>query len=70
MIPTDFARSDEVLPDGEAAGPDQPEVEEVPDARPPLSSLLFKTETERTPITEENAERLDRILEKAIGLPF
>ena len=40
------------------------------DARQPLSSLLFKTETERTPISDENAERLDIILERVIGTPF
>ena len=63
ILPENIPRSDEV-------GPDDPEVEEVQDPRQPLSSLLFKTETDRKPITEENAERLDIILERIIGTPF
>ena len=62
-MPSDVPRSDQV-------GTDEPEVMEVEDSRQPIGALLFKTETERTPITEENRERLDKILSQIIGKPF
>ena len=36
----------------------------------PLSSLLFKTETMREPLTEDNTGRLDDILVRVVGKPF
>ena len=56
ILPADVPRSDQI-------GTDEPEVMEVEDSRQPIGALLFKTETERTPITEENRERLDKILQ-------
>ena len=58
------------MPRSDEVGPDNPEVEEIEDNRQPLGALLFKTETERQPITEENRERLDKILQQIIGKPF
>lgn len=72
----DLQRSDDLAFDDpdHALRPDEP-IEEEGSVHPganktPLSSLLFKSETTREPLTEDNADRLNHILERVIGRPF